>query len=72
MSACTSSSREETEVIPALEIENMLALGRKILAIQEHIAFARNDYYHNVANRLLRFGLLGEASPKRGSHKTEK
>jgi transposase len=40
--------------------KNMRATGRKVLAIQEHIANARTDYYHNAANQLLRdFDVVG-------------
>ena len=33
--------------------KNMLETGRKVLDIQEHIANARADYYHNTANQML-------------------
>jgi transposase len=38
---------------PRNKSNNMRDTGRKILALQEHIADARTDYYHNAANQLL-------------------
>jgi transposase len=45
---------------PKNKSKNMLDVGRKVIDIQEHIASARADYYHNTANQLLNdFGVIG-------------
>jgi transposase len=38
---------------PKNKSKSMLDTGRQVLALQEHIANARTDYYHNTANQLL-------------------